>query len=201
MNLVLLGFRGVAASYLWQKAEHHKMTKNFAQLEDTVESIILLQPHFKSVWEFQSWNLTYNVSAECDAVEDRYRWVKRGAKFLIRGTERNHKVPELQFSAGQFFGTKLGLADERDVFREFFLVDPDEDIWEGGPDRDINPDAKDHYLVARDWYLKANSTLEQEGVEQHRMELGALCGLSLSCADRPRQRLSTPKVSRNNTTT
>ena len=50
MNLVLLGFRGVAASYLWQRAEFHKKTKNFAQLEDDVESIILLQPHFKSVW-------------------------------------------------------------------------------------------------------------------------------------------------------
>ena len=171
MNLVLLGFRGVAASYLWQKADYDKMTKNFAQLEDRVESIILLQPHFKSVWEFQSWNLAYNVSAECDAVEDRYRWVKRGAKFLIRGTERNRKVPELQFMTGQFFHTKLGVADEKDVYREFFLVDPDTDLWKGGPDRDINEDGKDHNLVGRDWYLKANNTLEEEGVEQHRMEL------------------------------
>lgn len=171
MNLVLLGFRGVAASWLWQKADEYKNTKNFSQLEDTVESIILLQPHFKSVWEFQAWNLAYNVSAECDAVEDRYRWVKRGAKFLIRGTERNRKVPELQFATGEFFGSKLGLADEKDVFRKFFLSDPDTDIWGGGPDTDINRDGKDHYLVARDWYLKANNTLEEEGVEQHRMEL------------------------------
>ena len=97
--------------------------------------------------------------------------MKRGAKFLIRGTERNHKIPELQFAAGQFFGTKLGLADEHEVYRNYFVVDPDTDIWKEGPDRDINPDGKDHYLVARDWYLKANDTLEEDGVEQHRMEL------------------------------
>ncbi|TWT57336.1 hypothetical protein KOR42_06960 [Thalassoglobus neptunius] len=171
MNLVLLGFRGVAASYLWQQAEHYKMTKNFAQLRDTVESIILLQPHFKTVWEFQAWNLAYNVSAECDAVADRYRWVKQGAKFLIRGTERNKKVPELQFGTGQFIGSKLGLADERDVYRKFFVSDPDTDLWNGGPDEELNPEGKDNYLVARDWYLKANDTLEEPGVEQHRMDL------------------------------
>lgn len=170
MNLVLLGMRGVAASWLWQKADHYKSTKNFAQLEDAVESIILLQPHFKSVWEYQAWNLAYNVSAECDDVKDRYHWVKRGGKFLIRGTERNQKIPELQFGTGQFFGTKIGVADEKEVYREFFKVDPNVELWEGGPDEEINPEGKDNYLVARDWYLRANETLELPNVEQHRMD-------------------------------
>src|SRR5690606_32862792 len=42
MNLVLLGLRGVAASMLWVQADHYKDSKNFTQLEQTVESIILL---------------------------------------------------------------------------------------------------------------------------------------------------------------
>lgn len=170
MNLVLLGMRGVAASWLWQKADHYKSTKNFAQLEDSVESIILLQPHFKAVWEYQAWNLAYNCSAECDDVKDRYHWVKRGAKFLIRGTERNKKIPELQFSAGQFFGTKIGVADEKEVFRKYFVSDPNVELWKGGPDEDINPEGIDNYLVAREWYLRANETLEEPNVEQHRMD-------------------------------
>lgn len=170
MNLVLLGMRGVAASWLWQKADHYKSTKNFAQLEDSVESIILLQPHFKAVWEYQAWNLAYNVSAECDDVKDRFHWVKRGGKFLVRGTERNKKIPELQFGAGQFFGTKIGVADEREFYRKFFKSDPNTAIWGGGPDEDINPEGKDNYLVARDWYLLANETLEEPNVEQHRMD-------------------------------
>lgn len=170
MNLVLLGMRGVAASWLWQKADHYKQTKNFAQLEDAVDSIILLQPHFKSVWEYQAWNLTYNVSAECDDVKDRYHWLKRGAKFLIKGTERNKKIPELQFGAGEFFGTKIGIADEKEVYRQYFKVDPNVELYEGGPDEEINPEGKDNYLVARDWYLLANETLEEPNTEQHRMD-------------------------------
>ncbi len=170
MNLALLGMRGVVASWLWSQAIHDKETKQFNQLNERVESIILLQPHFKGVWEFQAWNLAYNVSAECDDVKDRFHWVKRGAKFLIRGTERNKKVPELQFGAGQFFGTKIGVADEKEVYRAFFKSDPNVKVWKGGPDETINPEGKDHYLVARDWYLLANETLRQPNVEQHRMD-------------------------------
>jgi hypothetical protein len=172
MNLVLLGMRGVAASVLWSQADDFKEKKNFSELEQTVESIILLQPHFKAVWRFQAWNLAYNVSAECDDVKDRYHWVKRGAKFLQRGVARNRLVPELYFDTGTFLGQKLGTADERESYREFFLHDPDEQRWRGGPDEEINPRGQDHYLVAGDWYKQANACLEKKGVEQHIMDLG-----------------------------
>ncbi|HWL08946.1 MAG TPA: hypothetical protein VNQ76_11095 [Planctomicrobium sp.] len=171
MNLVLLGMRGVAASVLWSKADEYKDKKNFTQLRETVESIILLQPHFKTVWRFQAWNLAYNVSNECDAVADRYYWVKEGAKFLKRGVARNKLVPELYFDMGTFVGNKLGNADEKETYRKFFLVDPDTERWDGGPDEEINPKGVDHYLVARDWYFDANKTLETKGVEQHVMDL------------------------------
>lgn len=170
MNLVLLGMRGVAASVLWNQAEEFKQRKNFSQLKQTVESIILLQPHFKAVWQFQAWNLGYNVSAECDAVADRYFWLKEGAKFLMRGVDRNKLVPELYFDTGRFVGSKLGLADEREAYREFFIHDPDVERWHGGPDEDINPQGQDNYLVAREWYLRANEVLEHKGVEQHIMD-------------------------------
>jgi len=171
MNLVLLGMRGVAASVLWNKADEYRDKKNFTQLRETVESIILLQPHFKAVWRFQAWNLAYNVSNECDAVADRYYWVKEGAKFLERGVNRNRMVPELYFDMGTFIGNKLGNADEKETYRKFFRVDPDEKRWDGGPDEEINPDGLDNYLVARDWYFKANKTLETKGVTQHIMDL------------------------------
>src|SRR5689334_1310670 len=67
MSLVLLGMRGMAANLLWMQADQLRDRKQWSQLEQTVESILLLQPHFQSVWKFQCWNLTYNVSAECDA--------------------------------------------------------------------------------------------------------------------------------------
>ncbi|WP_437185990.1 hypothetical protein SH668x_003117 [Planctomicrobium sp. SH668] len=171
MNLVLLGMRGVAASVLWNQADYLKDRKKFSELAETVESIILLQPHFKTVWRFQAWTLAYNVSAECDAVSDRYFWVKRGAKFLQRGVARNRLIPELPFDMGTFLGTKLGVADEKEAYSEFFLHDPDTELWNGGPDEEINPQGIDHYLVARDWYFTANKVLENKGVQQNTMDL------------------------------
>jgi hypothetical protein len=171
MNLVLLGFRGIAASILWNEHENARMHKDWSLVQRTADSITLLQPHFKKVWEYQAWNLGFNVSAECDAVEDRFYWVKQGAKYLKRGTERNNKFPELLFECGRFFGQKIGRADEKEQFRKFFVADPDKARWQGKADSDINPLQKDNFLVARDWYQRANSSIEDHDLEQHKMDL------------------------------
>jgi hypothetical protein len=170
LSLVLLGMRGVVATILWSKADEQKNMKQWSQLERTVESILLLQPHFQSVWKFQCWNLTYNVSAECDAVEDRFFWVKKGLIFLKRGVDRNRSIPELPHEVGDYSGKKIGRADERDFFRKFFVVDPDTAQFGGKPDPRVNPDGKDNYLVAREWYILANDTADLGKVQQHKMD-------------------------------
>lgn len=159
MNLVLLGLRGPAVTILWVQADHQKETKQWAQMRATTESITKLQPHFLNVWRFQGWNLAFNVSSQWDDVADRYFWVKEGAKFTMRGSKRNTRYPELYWEVGRIVGSKVGRADEWQHFRQFFInKDPDEQTWGGGPDRILNPRGKgfDNYLVAREWFLKAN---------------------------------------------
>ncbi|MGE0376333.1 MAG: hypothetical protein AB7I48_15095 [Planctomycetaceae bacterium] len=168
MNLVLLGMRGIAGSVLWMQADEQKTMKNWSELEQTVESIIKLQPRFLQVWKYQGWNLAFNVSAECDAVVDRFFWVKKGAKFLMRGTKQNEDACELYHDTGTFFGKKIGRSDERVQFRKFFKSDPDP-RWQGQPDEEINPNGQDNYLVSKDYYQIANDKEELEGVEQHIM--------------------------------
>ena len=170
MSLVLLGLRGMAANVLWMQADKEKETKQWSQLERTIERILLLQPHFQTVWKLQCWNLTYNVSAECDAVEDRFFWVKKGLVFLTRGVSRNATIPELPHDLGDFCGKKIGRADERDFFRKFFVVDPDRQRFNGGPDIAINPNGVDNYFRARDWYEIANTTADLGKVQQHKMD-------------------------------
>lgn len=193
MNLVLLGFRGIASSILWSEAEHYKMHKNWSQLQQTADSITLLQPHFRQVWEYQAWNLGFNVSAECDAVADRYYWVKEGAQYIMKGTRRSSHYPELQFETGRFFSQKLGKADEKEQFRDFFIHDPEVVAKQSKEIRDelqqmkiknpgqyvaqnqyrdpaVNPDGIDNYLEAKKWYERANA-LTDRGLEQHRMDL------------------------------
>jgi hypothetical protein len=168
MNLVLLGMRGIAGSVLWTQAEEQKMTKNWSELESTVESIIKLQPRFMGVWKYQGWNLAYNVSAECDAVEDRFFWVKKGAKFLLRGLSQNEDSAELAYNTGEFLGKKIGRSDERLQFRQYFKSDPDP-RFEGLPDPELNRNGLDNYLVAKEYYLDANMLEEKPHVEQHIM--------------------------------
>src|SRR5580692_2007398 len=46
MNLLLLGFRGIATSMLWMDAQKQQRDKDWAAVRAATESIILLQPHF-----------------------------------------------------------------------------------------------------------------------------------------------------------
>ena len=162
MNLVLLGFRGIAADLIWLDADHNEEIKNWAELRANVDAIIMLQPHFVKVWQFQGWNLAYNVSAAWDLVADRYYWVKEGAKFLKQGCTINGKIAQLPYEQGRIVGTKIGRADEWQFFRKYFkFKDPNEDLYKGRPDPELNPQSKDNYLAAKDLYLTAND-LEQK---------------------------------------
>jgi hypothetical protein len=167
MNLVLLGLRGPAAGLLHMKAIQYQEQKDWAKLRATVDSIIRLQPHYVQIWKFQGWNLAFNVSREWDRVADRFYWVKEGIKFMQRGTDRNATIAILFHDVGDFVSRKMGISDEKKFFRKFFIEDPDpayEVNGAPGPDSDINPNAKDSYLVAKDWFTIANEKDEQYGM-------------------------------------
>ena len=166
MNLVLLGLRGVATNLLWMEHDEQKRTKNWAQMRATTDSIIMLQPHYLQVWRYHGWDLAYNVSAEWDGVEDRYWWVKEGAKFTMKGSIRNTKYAELYWETGRILGQKVGRADEWRFFRKFFKSDPYEE-FNGGPDPAINPNGDDNYITAKGWYAQANEVEVENG--QHIM--------------------------------
>ena len=67
----------MAANVLWTRAIDLQKVQEWDRLKVTVDMITKLQPHFLSIWTFQSWNLTYNVSVEWDAPEDKYEWIKQ----------------------------------------------------------------------------------------------------------------------------
>jgi hypothetical protein len=169
MNLVLLGLRGVAANILWMQADQQKSHKDWEQMRATTEQIIRLQPHYAKVWEYNGWNLAYNVSAEWDAVPDRYFWVKEGGKFLQKGVARNRRSPDLHWHVGRIYGPKIGLADEAKYYRRYFRQDPDPK-FNNGTDPEWNDRDEDNYLVAKEWFAKANDIEGQGKVRQTIME-------------------------------
>lgn len=168
MNLVLLGLRGVAANILWMQADQQKNHKDWAGMRATTESIIRLQPHYVKVWEYNGWNLAFNVSVEWDAVPDRYFWVKEGGKFIQKGVNRNRFASDLYWHTGRIYGAKLGISDEARFFRRYFRADPDPKFG-GGVDPEWNEQDEDNYIVAKSWFSKANE-IEGQGNRQTIMD-------------------------------
>ena len=165
MKLALLGMKGIAANILWEKANGYKKTEDYTKYSAALEQITKLQPNFIAVWQFQAWNLSYNVSVEHDNYLHRYHWVKKGINFLIDGTEYNRDSPRLLWDIGWFFGQKLGRSDEHAQFRREFRKDADFHDYllpYVNMDNSLGPDLRpDNWLVGREWYLQAEGALNR----------------------------------------
>ncbi len=159
MRLATLGMRGVAVSILWQRAEYYKREQFWDNYSATLNQITRLEPHFVKVWDFLSWNLSYNISVEFDDYRQRYAWVKKGIDYLLVGTKYNRKKTDLPYELGWKFGNKFGVSDEKVQFRDLYRKDDDwhdelrdKDMDVRQPDG-VGPDQRpDSWLTGRLYY-------------------------------------------------
>jgi hypothetical protein len=125
----LTGSRGVAICLLWTEAIEAQKKNQWNELEVLVRALTKLQPHFITPWLFQSWNLSYNVSVECDRVRDKYFYVSRGVELLAEGERQNRYHPDLRWSIGFYLQHKICMSDETNYQRSLFqlsLIPPNE---------------------------------------------------------------------------
>ncbi len=159
MRLATLGLRGVAVSILWQRAEYYKREQFWDNYSATLNQITRLEPHFVKVWDFLSWNLSYNISVEFDDYRQRYAWVKKGIDYLLVGTKYNRNKTDLPYELGWKFGNKFGVSDEKVQFRQLYRMDDDwhnelrdKDMDVRQPDG-VGPDQRpDSWLTGRLYY-------------------------------------------------
>ncbi len=165
MKLATLGMRGVAANLLWERATRYKREHDWDSLAATLNQISKLQPNFISVWQFQGWNLAYNVSIEFDDYRSRYQWVKRGIDFYREGLRYNTEEPVLDWEVGWTFGHKMGKSDEYVQFRRLYRDDKDyhqELATDVNMDNTLGPDNRpDNWLTGRQWFLKAEQLVDR----------------------------------------
>jgi hypothetical protein len=147
-NLALVGSRGLVVAYLWSSAIEKQKRNDFHALEDAVQRVTKLQPHFITPWIFQSWNIAYNVSVEMQGSGDMYYYIARGIDLLAEGERRQGRTdpetgrrlgsPDMRHQIGFYYQNKFGVSDNKEVLRCLFqlsCVPPD----------DRNPD---DYLTA-----------------------------------------------------
>jgi hypothetical protein len=77
-------FRGLVVDALWLRADKLKQEGQFFDAKQLAEWITILQPRFATVWDFQAWNMAYNISVTMPATDpqERWRWVKNGLELL-----------------------------------------------------------------------------------------------------------------------
>lgn len=150
IRLATLGLRGVAVTMLWNKANEYKKTEDWTGFEATLDQLARLQPYFVKVWQYQAWNLSYNLSVELDNYRDRFYYVKQGIEYLEKGILYLRDNPVLLDDLGWFCGNKVGRADEHEFYRRLFRLD---DELHQRTSR--TPEERDNWLVSKEWYIKA----------------------------------------------
>jgi hypothetical protein len=164
MKLASLGLRGVAVNILWEQANEHKKRERWDNLEATLNMLIKVQPNFVKVWDYQSHNLAYNVSAEFDDYEHRFHWIKKGIKFLTEGIAYNIRDHRIKDRLGFITGMKIGNSDEKQQFRRMFRTDND---FADEMSAFIEPQSYtikdrgfDNWKMAYQWYDQAQKMVE-----------------------------------------
>ncbi|MCC9606401.1 hypothetical protein LOC68_18045 [Blastopirellula sp. JC732] len=170
MRLSMLGMDGIATLILWNQLNEYQKTEQYDHVNAICEQITHLNPHFLSVWEYQAWNLSYNISREFDNYRHRYLWVKKGLEYQMAGTKYNFDEPKLMNSVAHFFGIKFGYADEKAQYREIFPEDHefhaeiDEYLSKAGSNVEQGAagvgNKPDNWLVARLWNQWADRVVD-----------------------------------------
>ena len=104
-------FRGLVVDILWMRADKLKDQGQFFDAKQLAEWITTLQPRFATVWEFQAWNMAYNISVAIPASQpdQRWHWVKNGYQLLRdKGIPLNPKSILLYRELARIFQHKIG---------------------------------------------------------------------------------------------
>jgi hypothetical protein len=127
VRLMLTGSRGLVVCGLWIAMQESMKKNEWSDVELYVQQLTKLQPHFLAPWQYQSWNLAYNVSVECDRIRDKYYFMSRGIQLLAQGERQNRNQPDLRHHVGFYYQHKIMQSDETNTLRSLFqmsCIDP-----------------------------------------------------------------------------
>jgi len=146
-------FRGVLINVMWQRSEALKQEGKFFEANNLAEMITTLQPRYPEAWNFQAWNMAYNISVKCKTAEERWDWVNKGIALLRdRGIPNNPNAVVLYRSLAWTFGHKLtGQTDDLHWYYKARMAENWQTLL-GSPDKrwEIKPEFRGDNLPPRD---------------------------------------------------
>lgn len=124
-TVALGGFRGLIANALWIHANEMQSDGRYFEMIQLADWITTLQPHFATVWQYQAWNMTYNISIKFKDPADRWHWVRSGIELLRdKALVYNPRDPQLYFELSRFFKDKMGyyMDDAHFYFKQQWII-------------------------------------------------------------------------------
>ncbi|MBT3201215.1 MAG: hypothetical protein HN350_15045 [Phycisphaerales bacterium] len=103
------GLRSLMINYFWIRSQTlHREGRHFDAMQLS-ELICDLQPRFPGVWQFQAWQLAWNISATAHTPIERWNWVKASIDLLRdKGIAMNPNALLLYKQLGWTFLSKMG---------------------------------------------------------------------------------------------
>ena len=124
--IMLAGVRGYLVAYFSIEAEEQKTQRTHEDLLDAYYRITSLAPDYPSLWEFNGWNLAWNVSVQWPTAEQRYEWIRHGIEFLREGLRRNPNSIEIMDRLARIYYWRIE-QNTNAADREYFTRRVEED--------------------------------------------------------------------------
>jgi len=155
-TVVLGSFRPVAVCYLWYQATQLKERRELVELDGVIKMIARVQPTDIDAYNFQVWNMAYNVQYDAPNIAEGWKWVREAVEFGEKGARRNRNHPKvwrLYFQIAWVFSHRC--ADVGDKRTKYFEKRVKE--WKNN---------KHPYEVAIEWYERAYEAAIRPGAKR-----------------------------------
>ena len=128
-TVALGGFRGLIVNVLWTRMTDLGDQDRYFETIQLADWITKLEPTFAAVWDWQAWNLAYNISIKFSDPSQRWHWVYAGIKMLRdEGLIYNPKSPDMYRELAWLFQHKIGyyLDDCHVYYKTFWAKEMEE---------------------------------------------------------------------------
>lgn len=109
LNWMPGGLRAPLVTYWWITSQNLHQAGRHSDALQRAEWICALQPRFASVWDFQAWNMAWNISVMTHTPPERWKWVYNGVTLLRdKGIPANPRSMKLYQSLSWIYYFKIG---------------------------------------------------------------------------------------------
>ena len=123
-TVAMFTFRSLILDYLWIRADNLKNDGQYFDALHLSRLICALQPNLASVWDFQAWNMAYNISVAMPTFPERWNWVRAGFELLRdEGLKYNPGNEKIYHSLVMIFQHKMGaISDDAHYYYKLRLA-------------------------------------------------------------------------------